>query len=88
MEEQIFLYNCDPHHTVSSFIGTLEGLASQSKTQLKLFLLDFETTIKIKLGSILENLTQRHNRREQADLNACDNEICASTKVLQRQKIN
>ena len=34
VEEQIFLYNSDPHHFVSSFIGTPEGLASQSKAQM------------------------------------------------------
>ena len=85
-EEPIFLYNSDPHHLVSSFIGTLEGLASQSKAQMKLLFLDIETTIKIKLGSILEKLTRRHNRREQADLNDCENEICASTHFLHIQK--
>ena len=86
MEEQIFLYNSAPHHLVSSFIGTLECLASQNKAQMKLFFLDIETTIKIRLGSILEKPTQRHNRREQADLNDCDNETCASTQILQIQK--
>ena len=86
MEDPIFLYNSDPHHLVSSFIWTLEGLALQSKAQLKLFFLDFETTIKIRLGSILQKLTQRHNRREQADLDDCDNEICASAHFLQIQK--
>ena len=88
LEEPIFLYNSDPHILAWSFIGTLEGLASQSKAQIKHFFLGIETTIKIKLGSILEKLTQRHNRREQADLNDCDNEICASTQFLQIQKIN
>ena len=53
---------------------------------MKLLFLDIETTIKIKLGSILEKLTQRHNRREQAYLNDCDNEICASTQFLQIHK--
>ena len=47
---------------------------------------DVETTIKIKLGSILEKLTQRHNRREQADLDDCDNETCNSTQFLQIKK--
>ena len=47
---------------------------------------DIETTIKIKLGGILEKHTQRHNRREQADLDDCDNETCASTQFLQIQK--
>ena len=86
VEEPIFLNSSDPHHLVSSFIGTLEGLASQSKAQMKLLFLDIETTIKIKLGSILEKLAQRHNRREQADLDDCDNETCTSTQFLQIQK--
>ena len=45
---------------------------------------DIETTIKTKLGSILEKLTQRHNQREQADLDV--NETCTSTQFLQIQK--
>ena len=45
VEEPVFLYNSDPHHLVSSFNGTLEGLALQSKTQMRLLLLDIETTI-------------------------------------------
>ena len=88
--EPIFLYNSDPHHLVSSFFGTLEGLASQSKAQMKLLFSDIETTIKIKLGSILEKLTQCHNRQESARFDIsqddCDNEICASTQFLQIQK--
>ena len=86
VEEPFFLYNSDPHQLVSSFIGTLEDLALQSEAQMKLLFLDIETTIKIRLGSILEKLTQRHNRREQADRVDCDNEICASTQFLQIEK--
>ena len=52
---------------------------------MKNFFFDIETTIKSKLGSILEKLTQRHNRREQADLDDCNNEIC-TTQFLQIQK--
>ena len=85
VEEPIFLFSSDLHHLVLSFIGTLEGLASQNKAQMKLFILDIETKIRIKLGSILEKLTQRHNRREQADLNDCDSKICVSTLFLQIQ---
>ena len=48
---------------------------------------DVETTIKIKLGGILEKLTQSHNRRESARFDMsqddCENEICASTQFLQ-----
>ena len=89
-KKPIFLYNSDPQHLVSSFIGAVEGLASESKAQMKLLFLDIETTIKIKLGSNLEKPTQRHNRRESARIDMsqdyCDNEICASTQFLQIQK--
>ena len=85
VEEPIFLCNSDPDLLVASFIGALESLASQSKAKLKNLFLDIETTIKIKLGSILEKLTQRHKGREEADLNDCDNETCASTQFLQIQ---
>ena len=49
---------------------------------MKNLFIDIETTTKIKLGSILEKLTQSHIRREQADLDDCDNE----TQLLQIQK--
>ena len=75
VREPIFLCNSDLHHLVASFIGALEKLASQSKPKMKILFLDIETTLKIKLGSILEKLTQCHNQREQADLKDCDNEI-------------
>ena len=61
VEEPIFICNSDPQHLVASFIGALENLASQSKAKRKNLFLDIQTTIKIKLGSILEKLTQRHN---------------------------
>ena len=34
--EPIFLCNANPHHLISFFISALEGLATQSKTQMKL----------------------------------------------------
>ena len=68
VKEPIFLCNSDPHHLVASFIGVLEILASQGKAKMKNLFLDIETTIKIKLCSILEKLTRRHNRTEQPDL--------------------
>ena len=86
VEEPIFLCNSDSHHLVASFIEVLENLASQSKSKLKSLFLDIEITIKIKLGSILEKLTHCHKRREQEDLDDCDNETCASTQFLQIQK--
>ena len=86
LKEPIFLCNSDTHHLLSYFVGVLENLASQSKAKMKNLFLDIETTIKDKLGSILEKLTQRHNRREQADLDDSDKEIYASTQLLQIQK--
>ena len=79
VEEPIFTCKFDPHHLVASFIGALENLASQSKTKMKNLFPDFETTIKNKLGSISEKLTQRHNRRESARFDMsqddCDSKI-------------
>ena len=88
LEEPIFLCNSDLLHLVASFICALENLVSQSQAKMKNLFPDNGTTVKIKLGSILEKITQRHNRREQADLDDCDNEICTSTHFLQIQKIN
>ena len=89
VEEPIFLCNSDIHHLVASFIGAPENLDSQSEAKKKNLFLDIET-IKIKLGNILEKLTQRHNRREHARFDMsqddCDNVICASTQFLQIQK--
>ena len=85
-KEPFFRCNSDPHHIVTSNIGTLENLALQTKTIMKNLFFDIETTIKIKLGRFLEKLTQRHIRMEQADLDDCDNETCISTQFLQIQK--
>ena len=86
LKEPIFLCSSDPHHLVTSFIGALENLALQSKAIMKNLFLDIKTTINIKLGSILEKLTHRHNRREQAHLDGCNKKTCTSTQFLQIQK--
>ena len=62
--EPIFLCNANPHHLISSFITALEGLATQSKAQMKLNFIEVETEIKIKLCAILEQLNQRPNQAE------------------------
>ena len=82
----IFFCNSDPHDLVTFFIGALENSALKSKAIMKNLFFDIETTIKIKLASILEKLTRRHNRRQQADLDDCDDETCTSTQFLQIQK--
>ena len=90
VEEQTFFCNSDPHHLAISIIGALESLASQSKAQLKPIFLDIETTIKITLGSKLEKLTQRHNRREQARFymshDGCENRTGTTRQFLQVKK--
>ena len=80
VEEPIFICISDPHHLVASFIGALKSLASQSKAKLKNIFLDIETTIKNKLGNILEKLTQSHNRRESARFDMSQ-DICVAKFV-------
>ena len=82
----IFFCNFNPHNIVISFIDTPKTLALQSKAVMKNLFSDIEATTKTKSGSILEKLTQRHNRRTQADLDDCDKETCTSTQILQIQK--
>ena len=89
--EPIFLCNAKPHHHISSFITALEGLATQSKAQMKLNFIEVESAIKIKLCAILEQLNQRRNRAERVS-NFVDNCIVEeeeedlSTQFLQMQK--
>ena len=52
----IFLYNSNPRDLVESFIDAVEGLATQSKTQMELKFLEIETAIKSKLSRTLEFL--------------------------------
>ena len=59
--EPIFPCSANPHHLISSFITALEGLATQSKAQIKLNFIEVETAIKIKLCALLEQLNQRRN---------------------------
>ena len=61
--EPIFLCNANPHHLSLSFITALEGLATQSKAQMKLNFIEVETATKIKLCAILEQLNQRRTEQ-------------------------
>ena len=90
-DESVFLCNSDLHHLFTSFVGAPKNLAAQNKTKTKTLFLDTERTIKIKLGSIKANLTQRRYQREQVrrfDMKQddCENKNCASTQFLQIQK--
>ena len=91
--EPIFLCNSGPRHLVSYFVSALEGLATQSKAQMKLGFIEVETAIKIKLSSILKQLNQRHRQRKRVIVydndeyfndTAEDKEL--STQFLQIQK--
>ena len=88
-----FLCNLDPRDLVSSFISALEGLAPQSKAQLKKRFIEVETATKIKLSSILEQLNQRHSQKERFsdfDDDECFNDTAEekelSTQFLQLQE--
>ena len=91
--EPIFLCDSDHRHLASSFISALDGLASQSKAQMKLRFIEVETAIEIKRSSILEQLNQRHSQRERVidfDNAEYSNDTAEekelSTQFLQMQK--
>ena len=90
--EPISLCNANPHHLISSFITALEGLAAQSKAQMKLNFTEVETEIKIKRCAILEQLNQRCNRAERVSsfVNDCvveeQEEKDLSTQLLQMKR--
>ena len=88
--EPIFLCNANLYHRIS-FITALEGLATQSKAQMKLNFIKVETAIKIKLCAILEQLNQRRNQAEKLSnfVDDCvveEEEKDSSTQFLQMQK--
>ena len=89
--EPIFLCNAKPQHLILSFIIALEGLATQSKAQMKLNFIEVETAIKIKLCAILEQLNPRRNQAERVSnfVDDCvveEEEEDLSTQFLQLQK--
>ena len=91
LPEPIFLCNANLHHLILFFITAIEGLATQSKTQLKLNFIEVETTTKIKLCATLEQLNQRPNRAERVssfvvDCIVDEEEKDLSTQFLQMQK--
>ena len=89
--EPIFLCNANPHHLILSFITALEGLATQSKAQMKLSFIEVETAVKIKVCAILEQLNQRRNGEERVSnfVDDCiveEEEKDSSTQFLLTQK--
>ena len=79
--EPIFLCNDNPRHLISSFITALEGLATQSKSQMKLKFFEVETAIKMKLCAIVEQLNQRRNQADRVS-NSADDCMVEETKRI------
>ena len=75
---------------VESFIDAVEGLATESRAQMKLKFLETETAIKSKLTRTQESLNERRCRNRRVFEDHCfedDNEgKDASTQFLQMQK--
>ena len=64
--EPPFLCNSDQRDLVESFNDAVEGLAKKSKAQIKLKILEVETTINSELTRTLETLNQRRCRNQRA----------------------
>ena len=90
--DPLFLCNSNPRDLVESFIDAVEGLATQSKAQMKLKFLEKETAIKSKLTRTLETINERRcrNQRGFEFEDHCfeddKEEKDASTQFLQMQK--
>ena len=87
-----FLCNSNPRDLVESFLDAVEGLATQSKAQMKLKFLEIETAIKSKLTRTLESLNERRCRNQRVFdfedhcFEDANEEKDASTQFLQMQK--
>ena len=90
----IFLSNSKPRDLVESFIDAVEGLATQSKAQMKLKFLEVETAIKSKLTRTLESLNKRRCRKQRVFefeghcFEGENEEEDASTQFCKCRKIN
>ena len=88
----IFLCNSNPRDLVESVIDPVEGLATQSKAQMKLKFLEVETAIDSQLTQTLESLNERRCRNqhvfefEDHCFEDDNEEKDASTQFLQMQK--
>ena len=90
--EPLFLCKSNPRDLVESLIDAVEGLATQSKTQMKLKFLEIEKAIKSKLTRTLETLNERRYRNQRVFefedhcFQNDNKEKHASTQFLQMQK--
>ena len=64
IEQLIFLRNSNPEDLVESFNDALDGLATQSKAQMKLMSLQIETRVKSKPNQFFSALNQRQCHKE------------------------
>ena len=89
----IFLCNSNPRDLVESFIDAVEGLATQSKAQMKMKFLEIEAAIKSKLTRTLEYLNehsclnQRVSEFKDHFFQDDNEEEDVPTQFLQMQKI-
>ena len=81
----IFFCNSNPRDLVESFIDAVEGLATQSKTQMKLEFLEVVTAIKSKLTRTLESLNEHRCRKQRVFLSS---RIIVSKKITKRKIFN
>ena len=87
VEDPIFLCKLNLRELVSSFIDSLENLATQSKTQMKMKFQQVETIIRSKLAQILEILDQCRTHRIDIEEDCLKNDCGkVSTHCLQMQK--
>ena len=91
IQEALFRCTTDLHHLVSSFVTTLQRLATRSKNHRKVKFIEIERAIKIKLWGVLEQLNQRHNRTGRVvdfveDCSVESEEQYPTTQFLQTQK--
>ena len=87
----IILCNSNPRKLVESFFDAVEGLATQSKAQMKLKFVEVEIAIKCKLTWTLESLNERRCRKQRVSefedqcLEDDSEEKEASTQYMQMQ---
>ena len=87
VEDPTFLCKFNLRELVSSLIDSLENLATQSKTQMKMKFLQVETTIRSKLAQILEIPDQCRTHRIYIEEDCLENDCGnVSAQCLQRQK--
>ena len=79
----IFLCNSNPRDLVESLIDAVESLATQSKAQMKLKILEIETAIKGRLTGTLESLNERRYRNQRIFERIIVSKMIMKRKMLQ-----